>query len=101
MKETWKITKDLLNKRIKSTNIYSLKVGNVDIVDMEDISNTMNAYFCSVGEGLADKIEEDCANHLLTGFYSMNERSTKFHFETVQDQHIRDAMAKIKTSKGF
>ena len=60
----------------------------------------MNSYFCSVGEELADKID-DCANPLLNGMYAMNNCSTKFHFEYIQDQHIRDAMAKIKTSKGF
>ena len=60
----------------------------------------MNSYFCSVGEELADKID-DCANPLLNGMYAMNNCSTKFHVEYIQDQHIRDAMAKIKTSKGF
>ena len=50
MKETWKITNDLLNKRSKSTNINSLNVGNIEIVDKRVISNTMNSYFCSVGE---------------------------------------------------
>jgi len=38
---------------------------------------------------------------MLTGIYAINKCSTKFHFNIIQDQHIRDAMAKIKTSKGF
>ena len=100
MKETWKITNYLLKKRSKSTNINSLNVGNIDIVDKREISNTMNSYFCSVGDELANKIE-DCANPMLTGIYAINKCSTKFHFNIIQDQHIRDAMAKIKTSKGF
>ena len=100
MKETWKITNDLLNKRSKSTDINSLNVGNIEIVDKRVISNSMNSYFCSVGEELANKIE-DCAKPLLTGMYTMNKCSTKFHFNNIQDQHIRDAMAKVKTSKGF
>ena len=31
----------------------------------------------------------------------MNNCNTRFHFENIEDQHIRDAIAKIKTSKGF
>ena len=56
----------LLKKRSKSTNINSLNVGNIDIVDKREISNTMNSYFCSVGDELANKIE-DRANPMLTG----------------------------------
>ena len=100
MKETWKITTDRLNEGSKSTKINSLNVGNIEIVSKRAISNTTNSYFCSVCEELANKIE-DCANSLLTGMYAMNNCSTKFHFYNIQDQHIRDAMAKIKTSKGF
>ena len=57
-----------------------------------------NSYFCSVGEKLAYKIE-DCANPFLNGM--LYNCSTRFHFENIPDQHIRDAMAKIKTSNGF
>ena len=71
MKETWKIKKDLLNNRSKSTNINSLKFGNVETVDKREISNTMDTDFCSVGEEFADKIE-DCANTLLAGVSSTN-----------------------------
>ena len=71
MKETWKITNDLPNKSSKSTNISSPNIGHIEILDTREISNTMNAYFCSVGEELANKIE-DCANPLLTGVYVVN-----------------------------
>ena len=33
--------------------------------------------------------------------FAMNNCNTRFHFENVEDQHTRDAMAKIKPSKGF
>ena len=46
-------------KRSKSTNVNSLKDGNIDIVDKQEI-----LYFCSVGEELANKIE-DCVHPLL------------------------------------
>ena len=57
----------------------------------------MNSYFCSVGQELANKIE-DSANPVLNGMYAMNNCSTNFHFENIQDQHVRDAMANIKAS---
>ena len=60
----------------------------------------MHSYFCSVGEELANKIE-DCVNPLLNGMYAMNNCNTRFHFHNIEDQYIRDAMAKIKTSEGF
>ena len=52
----------------------------------------MNSYFCSVGEELANKID-DCAFPLLTRVYAVNICSTKSHFEIIQGQHIKDAMA--------
>ena len=43
MKETWKITNELFNKRSKSTNITSLKDGDVEIDGKREISNVMNS----------------------------------------------------------
>ena len=82
MKATWKTTNDLLNKRSKSTNINSLNVGTIEIADKRVISNNMNSYFCSVGEELENKIG-NCANPLLTGMYTKNKCSTKFHFNNI------------------
>ena len=49
--------KQVINKRTKSTNIDLLKDSRSVIVDMQEISNAMNSYFCSVGKDLASKIE--------------------------------------------
>ena len=38
MKETWKITNELFNKRSKSTNITSLKDGDIEISGKREIS---------------------------------------------------------------
>ena len=71
MKETWQITNDFVRKRSKSTNINSLNDGSIEILDKREISNVMKSYFCSVGERLANKIE-DCVNPLLNEIYAMN-----------------------------
>ena len=60
----------------------------------------MNNYFCSVGDELADKIEES-PNSLLRGDYIENARNLSFHFYKINDLHVRDAISKIKTSKVF
>ena len=90
MKETWKITNDLLKTRSKSSNINSLYDGNgkIEILDKREVSNAMKSYFCSVGEELANKIE-DCVNPLLNGMCAMNGCSTIFHFENSEGQHMR------------
>ena len=82
--ETWKIANDLLKKRSKFTNINSLNDRNIEMVEKREFSNAMNSYFCSVGEELANKIE-DCVNPLLNGMYAVNNCNTRFHFENIED----------------
>ena len=59
MKESWKTIYQLLDKRSKTTNIESLKddKGN-NIVDKQEIAETMNKFFCSLGKDLAKNIKE-------------------------------------------
>ena len=52
MNESWKTVNQVLNKRSKSTNIDLLKGPGGEIVNKQEISNTMNDYFCSVGMDL-------------------------------------------------
>ena len=99
MKECWKITSKLLNKCSKSTNITYIKDGDIEIREKREISNTMNNYFCSVGEDLANNVEKS-SNPLLTGKYTVNQTAVCFEFKEVECTHIRDAICKMKTSKG-
>ena len=100
MKESWKTINQVLNKRSKSTNIDLLKEPRGEVVDKQEISNRMNAYFCSVGKDLASKIE-DAPNPMLTGEYNLNPDNKRFNFRPIVVQDIRDAMGKIKTSKSW
>ena len=100
MKESWKTINQVLNKRSKSTNIDLLKGPGREIVNRQEISNTMNEYFCSVGKDLASKIE-DAPNPMLTGKYNLNPNNKRFNFRPIVVQDIRDAMGKIKTSKSL
>ena len=100
MKESWKTINQVVNKRSKSTNIDLLKGPGREIVNRQEISNTMNEYFCSVGKDLASKIE-DAPNPMLTGKYNLNPDNKRFNFRPIVVQDIRDAMGKIKTSKSL
>ena len=100
MKETWKITNELFNECSKSTNITSLKDWDVEIGGKREISNTMNSYVCSVGEELAEKINGS-PNPLQRVECTVNESISGFCLHEIIDQHIMDAMSKVKTSKGF
>ena len=95
MKESWKTINQVLNKRSKSTNIDLLKGPGGEMVNKQEISNTMNDYFCSVGKDLASKIE-DAPNPMLTGEYNLNPDNRRFNFRPIVVQDIRDAMGKIK-----
>ena len=53
MKECWKRTSRPLHKYSKSTNITYIKGGDTEIRERREIYNTMNNYFCSLGEDIA------------------------------------------------
>ena len=60
----------------------------------------MNKYFYTIGSDLADKIQP-AANPLLSGEYEVNKDRAKFRFKTIELKDIRDAFAKVKTTKSF
>ena len=68
MKESWKTINELLNRRSKSCNIDCIKDSGNAIVNRKEISNTMNTFFCTIGEKSACKID-GTPNPLLSGDY--------------------------------
>ena len=91
---------ELLNKRSKSSSIDCLKESGTETRNKKDVSNAMNNFFCTIGRDLADKIQL-AANPLLSGEYVVNKDKTKFIFKTIELKDIRDAFAKVKTTKSF
>ena len=96
-KESWKTINGLLNKRSKSCNIDCIKDSGNAIANRKDISNTMNSFFCTIGEKLASKIDAT-PNQLLSGDYGDINNYVGFMFRTIELQEIRDTLAKAKTS---
>ena len=100
LKETWKTINLLLNKRSKTTNIESLKVDDQNVVDNAEIAQSMNNFFCSVGEKLSDDIPQQ-PNPLLSHECVVNQPSTQFRFEAVSPVGAERALKKMKISFGF
>ena len=100
MKETWKTINLLLNKRSKTTNIKSLKVDDQFIVDNTEIAQSMNKFFCSVGEKLSDHIPQQ-PNPMLSNEYVVNQPSTQFRFEAVSPVGAERSLMKMKISFRF
>ena len=100
LKETWKTINSLLNKRSKTTNIESLKEDDKYAVDNAEIAQSMNKFFCSVGEKLSDDIPQQ-PNPLLCNEYVVNQPSTQLRFEAVSPVGAERALKKMKISFGF
>jgi len=57
-------------------------------------------YFCTIGQELADEIDQS-SNPLLIGDYMANKGNKTMKFAKFTKQHIRDGTNKTKTSKDF
>ena len=102
LKQSWKTINLLLNKISKTTNIDSLKVHEQEINKDQDIANSMDDYFCSVGRNLSDKIPAQ-PNPLLSHHYDITNPSNgreQFKFGDINKRTTERALNKIKPSHG-
>ena len=99
MKETWSTINKLIHKRSKTTKIQSLKADSIIIFDSKEIANSMNQFFCTVGEKLSNDIPET-VNPLLTDEYIVNPKNAPFSFIPVAPKQLIETMGKFKTSLG-
>ena len=99
LKSTWKTINQVINKKSKTTHIPSLNVDGKHIANNDDIAESMNNFFCSIGEKLSDKIPKT-RNPLLEDEYNVNLQNTRFQFKFIDLFQIEKVFRKIKTSKG-
>ena len=100
MKETWSTINRLINKRSKTTNISSLVVDEECLTKSCEIADSMNEYFCTIGDKLSCKIP-NVKNPLLNGDYSINENHARFQFQMIRPEELGKIMNKFKTSHSF
>ena len=98
MTESWRTINQVINKRSKSTKIDVLREIGSDVDDKQNIANTMNAYFCSVGKDLANKVET-VPYSIVTGKCNLKPHNKQCILKAIGVQDIRETMLKMKTSK--
>ena len=98
MKASWQIVNQLLNKRSKSTSIDSLNVDGREIFQKDAIANSMNKYFCSIGNDLGIEIP-NTPNPLINNEYTVNAPELTFSFSEISAHDVTQAMNQMKTAK--
>ena len=88
------------NNKSKTYQIASLGVDGKQVCVNNDISETMNTFFCSIGKNLTDKLSQ-AANPLLKNTFSVNEHNLQFKFQAVNITHVEKVFWKFKTSLGL
>ena len=99
LKRTWQIINNVLNKKSKTTNIASLNIDGKHVSTNAEIAESMNNFFCTIGETLSDKIAQT-RNPLLENDYEVNPHKTKFMFHVIDKLQLGKVFGKLKTSKG-
>ena len=100
MKRTWQNVNQLVSKRSQSTGISCLDIDRNQISDSSKIANSMDDYFCSIGNDLDSKILYK-PYPLLNVDYSVNMDGAPFHFKEINPQNVSKATGNIKSSKSF
>ena len=99
LKNTWKTINKVLNKKSKTTNISSINIEGKHISDSAGVAESMNDFFCTIGETLYEKIPR-AKNPLLENDYELNPQKTMFNFHDIDTSQVRKVFGKLKTSKG-
>ena len=97
LKSTWKTINNVLNKKSKTTNIASLNIEGKHI--STNIAESINDFFCTIGETLSDKIPS-ARNPPLENDYVINPEKTRFQFHVIDTLQLDKVFSKFKTSKG-
>ena len=71
LKKTWKTINQVINKKLNTTFVASLKVDGENISDSAKIASSMNDFFCTIRDRLSKKIP-DKPNRLLSNEYSID-----------------------------
>ena len=100
LKNTWKVINQVLNKKSKTTNIPSLNIDGNVVLNGRDLAESVNGFFCNVGNNLSSIIPHK-KNPLLENEYSVNEEESQFHFQPIGIRQVEKVLSKFKSSMGF
>ena len=97
MKETWNIIYQLINKRSITTYKSSVVIDDTRLIKSDEIADSMNDHFCSIGEKLSSNIPST-ENPLLKFNYLINKNHERFHFLMIRPQKLSKLANKFKIS---
>ena len=87
MKETWSTINRIINKRSKTTTIQSLRDDGTTISDSQEIADSMDQFFCIVGEKLTNDVPKT-ENPLLKDEYIINPKNATFSFAPLTPEQL-------------
>ena len=94
-RKTWKLINELNSRQHKSANIAEIKIGNQSVNSFEDIAETLNSHFTSVGHALADEIP---STDVKPEIY-LQQTDKTFTFQAVTVDNVRDLLLKTDSKK--
>ncbi len=100
IKSTWKVINQVINKKSKTTNISTLNIDGNEVSSSTGIAESMNNFFCNIGNDLSSKIPHK-ENPLLENEYQINEEKSEFHFQPISIRQVEQVLGKFKSSMGF
>ena len=99
LKSAWKTINTVLNKKSKATQIATLEVDGSLISDSNSTAESMNNFFCSIGNTRSGKIPET-ANHLLENECTVNSQNLCFELKAIDMCQLEKIFNTFKKSKG-
>ena len=97
LQKTWKVLKQAINKDEKSTVVNQINHrGREVITEKQEILETFNEHFVSIGEKLAAEIPPsvDSSLHYLS---KTKKAEAKFHFKNIHPNQVHRLLDKLKT----
>ena len=95
-KESWQaIINELLNKKSKPTRVNQIIKDDKIITNNEEIANSFNQYFSSIGCKLSDNIRDDGTDPLSF----LTPVANAFNFSPITTEEVIEALSKLNTKK--
>ena len=84
--KAWKLMNELNSWQNKSANIAEIKIGNQSVSSSENITETLNSHFTSVGQALANEIPSTDVKPEIF----LQQTHKTFTFQAVTVDNVRD-----------
>ena len=94
-KESWQAINELLNRKPKPTRVNKIIEDDKIITKNEDIANSFNQYFSSIGCKLSDNIRDDGTDPLSF----VTPMANTFNFSPITTEEVIEALSQLSPKK--